>query len=74
MLVLSRKDGEAIRVGDEIVITVISTSAGHVRLGIEAPARITIHRDEIYDQIAAANRSALQLPVLNEPVESEEKP
>lgn len=74
MLVLSRKDGEAIRVGDEIVITVISTSAGHVRLGIEAPSRVTIHRDEIYDQIAAANRSALQMPALNEPVDSEEKP
>ena len=58
MLVLARKTGEGIRIGDEIVITVVSTESGHVRLGIEAPTRITIHREEVYDQIAAANRQA----------------
>lgn len=62
MLVLARKDGEGIRVGDEIVITVVSTSGGQVRLGIDAPSRVTIHREEVYDQIVAANRQALGAP------------
>jgi len=62
MLVLSRKDGEGIRVGDEIVITIVSTSGGQVRLGIEAPAEITIHREEIYDKIVEANRQATSAP------------
>lgn len=62
MLVLSRKDGEGIRVGDEIVITIVSTSGGQVRLGIEAPAEITIHREEIYDKIVEANRQATSPP------------
>ncbi len=62
MLVLARKDGEGIRIGDEIVITIISLDNGQVRLGIEAPTRITIHREEIYDKIAAANRQATPNP------------
>jgi len=62
MLVLARKEGEGIRLGDEIVITVLSTHGGQVRLGIEAPTRITIHREEIYDMIAAANRQANPTP------------
>jgi len=63
MLVLSRKDGEGIHIGDEIVITVLSTSGGQVRLGIEAPNRVTIHREEIYDMIAGANRQAIAAPL-----------
>jgi len=66
MLVLSRKDGEGIRVGDEIVITIVSTSGGQVRLGIEAPAQITIHREEIYDKIVEANRQATHVPPMAE--------
>ena len=58
MLVLSRKDGEEIRIGDEIVITILSTNGGQVRVGIDAPSRVTIHREEIYDMIAEANRQA----------------
>lgn len=66
MLVLSRKDGEGIRVGDEIVITIVSTSGGQVRLGIEAPAQITIHREEIYDKIVEANRQATSPPPMEQ--------
>lgn len=69
MLVLTRKEGEGVRIGDEIVITVLSSSNGHVRLGIEAPSRVTIHREEIYNMIAAANRQATSIspPLLETP-------
>ncbi len=59
MLVLSRKSGQAIMVGNSIRITVVELSGGTVRLGFEAPDDISIYRDEIYDQIADANRTAL---------------
>ena len=58
MLVLGRKEGESVRVGDEIVVTVVSSSNGQVRIGIEAPPSVAIHREEIYDPIAAANQQA----------------
>jgi carbon storage regulator len=47
MLVLSRKDGERIRIGDAIVLTVIRVRGGHVRIGIEAPRNTHIRRDEL---------------------------
>lgn len=52
MLVLSRKPGESVKVGDEVKITVLSVSGKQVRIGIEAPSDITIHREEIYNKIA----------------------
>jgi carbon storage regulator len=47
MLVLARKQNEAIRVGDEVRITVVEIRSGRVRLGIEAPRHVRIRRDEI---------------------------
>jgi carbon storage regulator len=47
MLVLSRKEGERIRLGDSIVVTVVRVSGGKVRLGIEAPADMIVLRDEL---------------------------
>jgi carbon storage regulator len=49
MLVLSRKQGEKLRIGDAVVITVVSTKEGRVRLGIEAPPDVSILRDELRD-------------------------
>ncbi|HVW38069.1 MAG TPA: carbon storage regulator [Pirellulales bacterium] len=48
MLILSRKRGEAIRIGDEIVVTVIQLGRGRVQLGIEAPTRVPVNREEVY--------------------------
>ncbi len=48
MLVLSRKVNEQIVIGDGIVVTVVSIRGGHVRLGIEAPGHIAVHREEVY--------------------------
>ena len=58
MLILSRKPGDAILVGDGIRIVVVSADRGGVRLGIEAPADVTILREEIVEQIAEENRRA----------------
>jgi carbon storage regulator len=58
MLVLTRKKGERILIGEDIVITVIETRGDEVRIGIEAPARIKVHRDEVARAVAAANRDA----------------
>lgn len=51
MLVLTRRVGEVIVVGDTISVTVLSVSSGHVRLGIEAPSEVPVHRREVYDRI-----------------------
>ncbi len=57
MLVLSRKKNESIIIDDKIVITVIEIRGGKVRLGIEAPREMVIHRSEVRDAIAAAEVS-----------------
>jgi len=54
MLVLSRKKNESIVIDDKIVITVVEIRGDKVRLGIEAPREIAIHRSEVRDAIAAA--------------------
>jgi carbon storage regulator len=51
MLVLSRKEDQKIRIGNDIIINVISISEGNVRLGIEADKNIKIFREEIYTSI-----------------------
>jgi len=51
MLVLSRKKDEKIIIGDNITVMVIEIRGDKVRLGIEAPKEITVHRQEIYDEI-----------------------
>ncbi|VVO24444.1 carbon storage regulator CsrA [Pseudomonas fluorescens] len=53
MLILTRKPGEVIRIGDNISITVLVVSGQQVRLGIEAPAEVEVHREEIYQRIQA---------------------
>ena len=52
MLVLSRKVGEVVTIGNSIEITVISYDRGVIRLGINAPKSIAVHRKEVYDKIA----------------------
>ncbi len=59
MLILTRKPGESVVIGNNVRITVIELSPGVVRLGFEAPTDVSIYRDEIYRQIVEANRSAL---------------
>lgn len=51
MLVLRRNEGERIKIGDNITITVIDVWGTQVRIGIDAPIEIPVHREEIYDAI-----------------------
>lgn len=55
MLMLSRKKGERIRIGDDITITVVEfRSGGKVRIGIVAPKDVPVHREEVYEAINGA--------------------
>jgi carbon storage regulator len=58
MLVLSRRKGESIRVGDDIVITIFELGRDQVRIGISAPRTVNVHREEVYDEILLANIAA----------------
>ncbi len=60
MLVLTRKPGEGILIGDDIKITVIEMKGGGIRIGIEAPPEKKIYRQEVYDRICNANQEATQ--------------
>ena len=62
MLVLTRKLGENIRIGDSVKITVLEVRSGQVKLGIEAPPEVKVHREEIYARIQEENRRALGAP------------
>jgi len=58
MLVLTRKPGERLVIGDNIVITVVEVKGDNVRLGIDAPREVKVYRGEIFEAIAAENRQA----------------
>ena len=51
MLVLTRKNGETIKIGDDIEITIVSAKNDQVKIGIKAPKNVEVYRKEIYDQI-----------------------
>lgn len=58
MLVLTRKVGDGIRIGDDIIIKVVELKGGGVRIGIDAPQNTKIYRQEVYDRITEENREA----------------
>jgi carbon storage regulator len=59
MLILSRKKGEAIQIGDGIEIRVVSIQGDQVKIGIDAPKSVEVFRKEIYDQIQEENKQAV---------------
>jgi carbon storage regulator len=61
MLVLSRHRDESIMIGDDVVITIVDIRGDKVRLGIDAPQSIPVHRQEVYDAIQRENQKAAQL-------------
>jgi carbon storage regulator len=58
MLVLTRKAGEGIIIGDDVTIKVIELKGGAIRIGIDAPRDKKIYRQEVYDKISLENREA----------------
>jgi carbon storage regulator len=60
MLVLTRKVNEKIKIGDDIIISILEIGKGGVRVGIEAPRSVSVHRQEVYDKIQEENLKASQ--------------
>lgn len=58
MLVLSRKKGQTIRIGDDIEITIVATANDQVKIGIQAPQNVEILRQEVFEEIQAENKAA----------------
>ena len=59
MLILTRKTGEAIAIGDEITVRVLGTQGKQVRLGVTAPTQIPVHREEVYKRILEETKRAV---------------
>jgi carbon storage regulator len=64
MLVLSRKINQSIMIGDEIRIVIVSVDRDQVKIGIDAPRTVPVHRSEIYEEIQRSNISASQAPAI----------
>lgn len=60
MLLLTRKLGENIRIGDDVKITIVEVKGNHVKLGIDAPPSVKVHREEIYERIQQERQRAAQ--------------
>lgn len=63
MLILSRKIGESIMIDDRIDVKVLEIVDGKIKLGIEAPKDVTIHRKEVYDEIRNENKKASDISI-----------
>jgi carbon storage regulator len=53
MLILSRRTGQSVKIGDEVTVTVLGVKGGQVRLGVTAPQNVAVHREEVYERIKA---------------------
>ena len=66
MLILTRRAGETIRIGDDITLSVLDVKRNQIRIGIEAPRDVAVHREEVYDRIqkelkGASDENEMQL-------------
>ena len=62
MLILTRKIGESIRIGDNVVVKIVSMDNRHVKIGIDAPRSVSVNREEIYQKIQNENQAAAGAP------------
>ena len=56
MLILTRRVGESLMIGDEVTVTVLSVKGNQVRVGVNAPRHIAVHREEIYERLKSEQR------------------
>jgi carbon storage regulator len=53
MLILTRRVGESLIIGDDVVVNILGVKGNQVRIGVDAPKEVSVHREEIYDRIQA---------------------
>lgn len=63
MLILKRKIGESLMIGEDVEITILEREGDTIKLGVSAPRSIRVFRKEIYEEIKAENQTALQHPI-----------
>ncbi|MEW5744042.1 MAG: carbon storage regulator CsrA [Nitrospirota bacterium] len=63
MLVLTRKAGQTINIGDTISIKIVEIGNGYVKLGIEAPKELPIYREELYEKLKQLNKEAVHMDI-----------
>lgn len=68
MLILTRRVGETLMIGDEVTVTVLGVKGNQVRIGVDAPKEIPVHREEIYERI---KREQVAANAHNSPIVSE---
>jgi carbon storage regulator len=61
MLVVTRKPHEAVKIGDEVTVVVLGVKGNQVRIGIQAPKNVSVHREEVYDVIRRGSGPAAAL-------------
>jgi carbon storage regulator len=74
MLVITRKAGESLCLGDDVTVTVLEISGSVVRLGIEAPAEVPVFRHEIWEAVKAENVAAADKSIADLPSAQNRKP
>jgi len=62
MLILTRRVGEALKIGDDVTVTVLGVKGNQVRLGINAPRTVAVHREEIFERIAEETSATSDQP------------
>jgi len=68
MLILTRKVGESVMIGQEIKVTVLNTKGNQVRLGVDAPSTVSVHREEIFTRIQQVQESVSNSKILEETI------
>lgn len=63
MLVITRKKGESLMIGDDIEITISKIEDGSVKIGVQAPKNVTILRKELYEQVKDENKEAINISI-----------
>lgn len=69
MLILTRRVGETVMIGDEVTVTVLGVKGNQVRLGVNAPREIAVHREEIFQRIQREREGLAPCEVRGEPCE-----
>ena len=66
MLILTRRVGETLVIGDDVTVTVLGVRGNQVRLGVNAPKEVAVHREEIYERIKRDSDATLVSPALSQ--------